>query len=246
MPNRYTRDELIYKALDLAELPNIKKHDLSQGGSVNSNAYSIGWLQDILDYWYHMVPFSAAVIKAPFNLTANYGMYDLPEDFIVDIRNGLIVQDVNSNVNSCVRKIRISLQKFINRQIVHQASNATTTKYYCIQGKNNNRQVLNICPVPTENKTAWLWYYQLPEPLDSDSIPIFPGDYPLIEYVNLRAQEWVGKLEPGTAKAFCDRIVAAAKVNGLMNEPEDDEIPMDDLRYIPKGASTTFAWMGPR
>lgn len=248
MPNRYCRDELIRIALDMAQLPNITAHDCPHG-VVQSDAFSVQWLQDILDFWYHMVPFSAAVTSVSLNVTANVGYVTLPSDFILDVRNGYLVQTVVSDARSYGRTVRLPLQKFISHQLYFQTPGLIQSvdypRFYCVQGVNvDGQQLLQLTPTPTVSTLATLWYYQLPTALQSADKPRFPNDYVCIEYLRIRAKEWAGVYEPGTAQRFCDKIVGGMKAAGLMNEPEDDEIPFDTLVYSRGYGSRGFSWMG--
>lgn len=239
MANRYTRDELAIRALDQSQAVNLINHDFP-GGVIANDAFSIQWLQDVIDFWYHILPFSATVVNTPFNLVAQQQDYTLPSNFILDVRNGLIVQDTNDS-NSKSRKLRIPLQKWINRDLHYQGSAETTTRFYTILGN-----VLKVTPIPTEARVGSLWYYKLPAALQSNDVPAFPNDYTIIEYIRIRAREWVGAYDPGTAQKFCDKLVEKMKASGLMNEPEDDEIPFDPLVHTQGGYKANYAWMGPR
>jgi hypothetical protein len=254
MTNRYVRDELIHTALQMVQLPNLEIHDMPDG-VVLQNAYCIQWLQDILDFWHHMVPFSSTVRKAPLNATANSDTILLPQDFILDVRNGYIVQRIPGNSQSFARRYRVPLQKFINRQLGAQSQQPQVIpfpNYYCISGDDDivtsQRQTMLITPTPTIATQGYLWYYQLPAALEAAQKPRCPNDYVCIEYLRIRACEWAGLYEPGTAQKFCQAIIASMKANGLMNEPEDDEIPFDEQVYH-KGIDvemSTFGWMGAR
>ena len=253
MPNRYTRDEIILVALGMAQLANLERHD-APFGVVVPEAFSLQWLQDILDFWYHIAPFSATVVKIPINCTTNSDTIILPADFILDVRNGLLVQTVPNDIRSYKRAIRVPLQKFINRQI-HTQQQAGDVKYpafYCIVGDDGvittQYQTMLVAPTPTIATQCQLWYYQLPALLTATQKPKFPDDYACIEYIRLRALEWAGIMTPGTAKKFCTDIVAQYKAAGLLNEPEDDEIPMDEQVYR-RGSSNrhaVYGWMGER
>ena len=250
MPNRYARDELITIALNMAQLPNLDQHDIP-GGVVQPDAFSVQWLQDILDFWYHMVPFSAAVDKVSLTATANSDTIVLPSDFIIDVRNGYLVQTVQGDTLSLKRRIRTPLQKFISRQLAYQRATAVLFPYfYCVQGVDTatGRQTLKITPTPTISTIGQLWYYKLPTVLASSDIPKFPNDYVCLEYIRIRALEWARIYDPGTAQKFCEKIVAGMKAAGLMNEPEDDEIPFDEEVYVRQQQEgyATYAWMGER
>jgi hypothetical protein len=249
MPSRYTRDELIRIALDQAQLPNLSIHDCPQG-VVQPDAYSVQWFQDILDFWYHMMPFSAAVVNVALPVIANQSYITLPADFILDVRNGYVVQTVQGDAQSYRRVTRLPLQKFISYQLGYQNRTPQDIKYprlYCVQGSDaDGNQLMQLTPTPTLSTLATLWYYQLPAALDSNSKPKFPNDYVCIEYVKIRAKEWAGVYEPGTAQRFCDKIVSGYKAAGLMNEPEDDEIPFDTLVYSRGYTQYGSGWMGPQ
>jgi len=251
MPNRYTRDELINIALNMAQLPNLDQHDIP-GGVVQPDAFSVQWLQDILDFWYHMVPFSATVDRVSLTATAQSDTVVLPGDFILDVRNGYLVQTVPGNSLSLRRRKRMPLQKFISRQLRYQtAANVDYPLFYCVQGVDptTGYQTMKITPTPQIATVGQLWYYKLPAALTSSAVPHFPNDYVCLEYIRIRALEWARLYDPGTAQKFCEKIVAGMKSAGLMNEPEDDEIPFDDDVYVRQQSyenHATYAWMGPR
>lgn len=251
MPNRYVRDQLVLIALDMAQLPNLTVHD-APNGVVQQHAFAIQWLQDILDYWYHMCPFSATVVKQPMSLTANTDTVTLPDDFILDVRNGLLVQTTPGDNTSYRRRFRVPLQKFINRQVVYQKStHINYPDFYCVVGDDGNimtqHQTMKVTPTPSINTQCQLWYYQLPAVLKANQKPKFPNDYCCVEYLRIRAHEWQGLYEPGTAQKFCDKIVSSMKASGLFNEPEDDEIPFDEQSYRKTDSNgNPFSWMGSR
>jgi len=252
VPNRYTRDELIKIALQMAQLPNLEAHDMPNG-VVQPDAFAIQWLQDILDFWYHMVPFSATVKTTTLSAVANQGHIVLPSNFILDVRNGYTVNKIPGDNTTKRRVIRIPLQKFINRRLLYQTStNIDYPYFYCIQGDDDvvatQYQHMQITPTPNIATVGQLWYYALPAVLSSGERPKFPSDYVCIEYIRIRGLEWSRIYEPGTAQKFCEKVVAGMRAAGLMNEPEDDEIPFDNLTFRHKGGSglynTTYAWMG--
>lgn len=249
MPNRYCRDELINVMIGMVQLPNLQVHDAPEG-VVQQDAYAIQWLQDILDFWFHMMPFSATVKKQAIVCTALSDTLTMPSDFILDVRNGLLVQTIPGDNTSYERKWRVPLQKFINRALLNQ--HTQTVKYpefYCIVGDDGvtvtQYQTMKITPTPTIATNCYLWYYALPPRIEANQKPKFPNDYVCIEYLRIRALEWAGIFEPGTAHKFCEKIVSSMKAAGLMNEPEDDEIPMDEQVYHRRGWGTNRNnWMG--
>lgn len=249
MPNRYCRDEIILRALNMAMLPNLYIHE-APDGVVLPTAFSIGWLQEILDFWYHMVPFSATVTSATLNCTANNDTVTLPSDFILDIRNGYVTETIPGDQKSKGRRLRLPFQKFLNRKLFYQkATNVLYPRYYCvIDADVSGNQQMKVSPIPTVNVNGEIWYYQLPPLLGAADKPLFPNDYVCIEYVRIRACEWGHLYDPGTAHKFCEKIVAGMKAAGLMNEPEDDEIPFDNLTFhnTRGNSQATYSWMGDR
>lgn len=251
MPNRYTRDELIIKMLDMVNLPNLKISE-APNNVVKQGAMSIGWLQDIIDFWFHMCPFSATVKKITLNATAHSDTILLPDDFILDVRNGYLIQEIPSDNLSYKRILRVPTQKFINRELAFQkSSNVNYPYFYCVMDYDTIEQVqlMKITPTPDIATQGKLYYYALPPVLSAGEKPRFPNDYVCIEYMRIRALEWSNLMEPGTAQKFCDKIVGGMKAAGLMNEPEDNEIPFDDLTFRKRGvdnaAYNSYGWMGP-
>lgn len=239
MPNRYKRDELISTALNMSQVVQLIKHDCPDG-VVQTEAYSIQWLQDIIDFWYHMVPFSSGVTMVQLNIPAHTNAIPVPDDFILDVRNGYLIQTTEDS-NSKRRMIRVPLQKWINRDLHAQGQSANHSVFYMVQGR-----TIKVTPAGNVDRNAWLWYYFLPPTLLSNDTPLFPNDYVMTEYLRIRALEWCGSFEPGTAQKFCDKVVGGMKAAGLMNESEDDEIPFDTLVHIPHGRYDAYAWLGPR
>lgn len=254
MPNRYVRDKLIKIALDQAQLPNLTVHDIPDGVA-KSDAYSLQWLQDILDFWYHLVPFSSTVGNVPLNCTAHSNSITLPTDFILDVRNGYLTQIVPSDNTSFQRRYRVPFQKFLTRSLYYQKQITTLYPvFYSIVGNVTNsagtatQQTMMVTPTPSIATVGVLWYYKLPPILQANNIPDFPSDYVCIEYIRIRALEWANVVQPGTAKQFCDKIITSMKAAGLMNEPEDDEVPLDELVFRNKGNTGMYnsynSWMG--
>lgn len=248
MPNRYTRDQLIKIALEQVQLPNLEIHEMPDG-AVLPSAFSIQWLQDIIDFWHHMVPFSATVTSTTLNCTINQDTVTLPSDFIIDVRDGYLAERIPGNSRTKARTKRLPFQAFLNRKLHYQnTQNILYPGYYCVIDRDatTNRQKMLVAPTPTVNVNGTLWYYQLPSMLTADQMPVVPNDYVCIQYLKIRMLEFVGKYEPGTAQKFCDKLMASCKAAGLLNEPEDNELPFDTTNYS-KGPDyqTGYAWMGP-
>jgi hypothetical protein len=237
MVNRYCRDELITKALSMAQVTQLEQHD-TPNGVVENDAYTIGWLQEILDFWYHMVPFSARVERTQLNIPAETQEITVPDGFILDVKDGYIVQKTEQE-DSQARLRRVSLQKWINRDLYYQGTSESHPIFYMVKGSR-----ISVTPRCNTARNAWLWYYKLPDPLQSDDLPDHPSDYVLLEYLRIRALEWCRAYEPGTAQEFCKKIVSSMQASGLFNEPEDDEIPFNTMVHVPRYHGNTYAWMG--
>lgn len=251
MPCRYTRDEILHMALDEAQVANLDQHD-RPNGVIQQNALCIGWLQQVLDQIHNVIPASATVVKKEIVCKAQEEIVVLPEDFIVDMRNGLLVQTIPGNRQSFKRAERVPLQKMLNRMVSHQgASNVNYPTWYCVAGDDGNPitqlQTMYIAPIPSIDAQAVLWYYQKPQPLQANQKPKLPGEEPLIRYVRIRALEWIGVAELGTSDKAAQIAVSQYKASGLFNEPEEDEIPMDSAVYR-RGdlysINNTYAWLG--
>ena len=241
MPSRYTRDELIMSGLEMAQASNLMKHDAPEGVLLES-AFSVRWFQDILDFYYHKAPFGSTVKREhPLNISANDKTVTAPEDFILDVRDGYIVQETE-NPNSKGRLLRVPLQKWLNRDLMFQTHNSPVPFFYMVNGR-----TISITPPPTKNVLAFLWYYQLPAKLESGEIPDVPSDFFLVEYIRIRALEWIGFYDIGTSVKYTDKLVGGMKAQGLLNEPEDDEIPMDVYVYRRNPRLfNSYKWMGPQ
>jgi hypothetical protein len=251
VPNRLTRDQIILEAVNTINTGNFRTAN-APNGVVLQTAPAIGWLQNIIDFWHHMVPFSATIKRVRCDAVANQDYILAPTDLIVDVRNGYLVQTIPSDANSLVRRHRVSLQKFINRKLTFQKStNINYPTYYCLQDYDEvaESQMIQITPTPNIATVGYLYYYAMPPALTAGKRPKVPNDYVCVEYVKIRAMEWLNLYEPGTAQKFCDKIVSGMKAAGLLNEPEDDEVPFDDLTFIHGNASAgydVFSMIGPR
>ena len=252
MPVRSTRDQLIITALNMAQLPNLDIHDIPDR-VVQPDAFSIQWLQDVLDFWFHMVPFSATLTDVTLACVAHQDLVVLPQDFIIDMRNGYRVQRVVDDAGSYVRAIRLPSQKFLSAQLQSQRfTGVMFPTYYCIEGVSaDGRQLMKLAPTPEIATLGILKYYQLPPVLEAGDRPTFPSDYVCVEYIRLRALEWAGIIDPGTAQKFCTKVVMDMKANGLLNNPENDEIPMDEIQFPGysmghSGVIGHTSWMGPQ
>jgi hypothetical protein len=252
MPNRLVRDELILTALRMAQIPNLDIEE-APNGVVLQTAKSIDWLQEVVDYWHHLVPFSATIaVDQDMSCLAGSDMIILPADFIIDVRNGYFVQTIPNDFQSFKQTRRVPVPKFMRYRLMYQKKHDVQYPYYyCVVGDDNDelsqRQTMMVCPTPTINTVAKMWYYRLPGRLAANQKPKVPTDYVCVEYLRIRMLEWAHLFEPGTAQKFCDRIVSGMRAGGLLNEPEDDAIPMDEQSFgrAANHYNSYAAWMGP-
>lgn len=239
MANRYTRDELVRRGLDLSQVSALKVHDCP-ANVVREDAYAVDWLQEIIDFWFHTVPQSQNVHEVSLNIPATADTVVVPADFILDVRNGYIIQ-TNEHATSKKRMRRLPLQKWISARLYYQGeSHGRHSVFYTVQNRS-----IRVTPTCETIQIGYLWHYFLPPRLESNEIPEFVSDYVLIEYIRIKALEWCGQYDVGTSVKYCDKLVTGMKAAGLMNEPEDDEIPFAVMghSYSNRG---TYAWMGPQ
>lgn len=233
--NRYTRDELLSRALDLIDSSALDQKDRPRG-VIEPNALTIGFLQDGLDFFHNMFPFTGLVKKQTYTFSGTTD-YTLPTDFIHDCRDGVRVLQTDPKVK--IRLLRKSQSWILGRDTTRIGQPYA----YLIRGK-----TLVIFPTPDKSYTGGeLWYFAMPAPLDADDIPEFPDDWTLIEYVRYRGKEWTGELPAGEAIKFCTSVVAKLQASGLGNEADNDALELDHGIFRPTGseAARPWDWMGP-
>ena len=232
--NRLTRDEIIHRALDMADSPSLDQRERpGDGGMLIANAMSLGWLQEGIDYFTRKFPWGGTIAYTPITYAATL---TLPTDYTLDVRNGYrILSAQNSQAGG--RLARKSLQFYLS-------CNPTATgcpAIYVIRGS-----TVMIWPTPDRTYSGDFWYYQLPAPLTAGEIPAWPDDFVLIEYVRLRAKEWTGEVPPGGALEYAHTITAGLIKQGLGVEPESDTFALDSTVYSRQGndVSDPNTWMG--
>jgi hypothetical protein len=236
--NRYTRDEVLHTALDMADVATLEVHDRPDG-VILPKAHSIKWLQNMLDMFYNRYPFAGEVVKAAMLVQAHQedvllatppevipgeiapSLY-LPHDFAIDVTDGLIIPYGESTF---YRVKKIAFQPWLRVQTFYRSAQAPQARvlYYTII---NNR--IKTVPLIAQSVLADLWYYRLPPVLEANDIPRFPDDWTLIEYVRLRAMEWVRHpaVPIGTAKAYAEAELSADRQAGLLQRSEEDQLPL--------------------
>jgi hypothetical protein len=72
----------------------------------------------------------------------------------------------------------------------------------------------------------------MPSVLSASTIPSFPNDHAMIEFVFWRAMEWARKAAPGSAMKYLREVeIAAYRSAGLGQEPESDHITLDEMQF---------------
>lgn len=234
-PNRLSRDDILLEALQIAEVPGLNQLDVSNGnpytGTINSTAITIGWIQQAVDMFHMKFPWAGIVTSTAVTFTTGTPTIALPSDFILDLRDGLLI--THSSFTRRVR--RRGLQNIISYSLNR---NAGRPLLYCIQGTN-----LLFTPTPDQGYTGTFWYYQRPAALSGATVPVFPSDLVLIEFVRIRCLEWTRALPPGAALQYSELQIRELRKSGLGHEPESDEIPLDGNVFLPgAGGSQTSPW----
>jgi len=242
---RYTRDEIIIQGIELSSSPTLLKHDMP-GGVVASDAYAIKWLQNALDMFHRKYPFSSDVQNVSMYIGANttdmvlasdHSLYK-PNDFIIDVRNGVICT-INTQSYRLERK---AFQSWLQFSLVNQRAVTKRPNIYTII---NNR--FKIAPVVSEPLLATLWYYALAPALEPDDAVNFPDEWSLIEFIRLKALEWVRSIEIGTAQVYMQKELARLRSSGLLNESEYEVMPLENNQVFIEGVGADYrnSWMGP-
>ncbi len=249
MTSRYVRDEILSQGIELSASPTVIAHDMP-GGVIDGNAYSIKWLQNALDMFHRKYPFASDIhtaamtiqgsnadvlLASPNTLLPGDSIY-LPDNFILDVRNGLICTIGTQSY----RLKRKSFQYWLNYSLSFQTLTQASTTAYCIVNEK-----IKVAPLLTEPVSATLYYYALPALLGPKSHVPFPDEFVLIEFIRLKALEWTRSLEPGTSQMYLTKQLAGLRASGLLNEPEyEDGIPLENNQVLNDGtAFSRTAWM---
>lgn len=256
--NRLTRDQIIHQGLDLADIAQLDAHDRPHGTLVEA-AYAIGWLQNGLDLIHEAYPWGATLARYPITFVQGTDTYDLPEDFILDYEDGILLEATNPMTR--LRMQKFSLDDLLNAQAA--APNGVSLvpgapQFYVLHGIGQTTPGQGFCtkvqvwPIPNATYTATLTYYSLPNILkDGAKVPTFPSDYTLVEYIRLRGLEWGRQLPADTHLQFVNRVVGRfIQSAGFGREASRQTIPLDRKVFRPRAGATPSsypygAWMGP-
>jgi hypothetical protein len=240
---RYVRDEILSQGLDLASSPTVDAHD-RPGGVIQSNAYCIRWLQNALDMFHSRYPFSMDVTSVnmamipnepALRLATDYGLY-LPTDFVLDVRNGLLV-----NLGSRLARVRqYSFQRWLDISNTYSGNPQTYPLAYTLI-----KNQIKIAPLVTSTITASLWYYAQPAILEADSVVPFPDEWTLIEFIRLKAREWTNSIDVGIAQQYMQKELGRLRSAGLLHNSEYDSIPLENNQvFTDSMIGNSYSWMG--
>jgi len=217
--NRLNRDQILQRALDLADSPTLDKKD-RPGGIIQVNAFSITWLQEALDKFHKKFPFAADIKSVTLNIAALDNTFALPADYILDYKDGVLLND------DAGRLRRRTLSFILNQtQGTTSSPHKSVPKIYAPRG---GTLIADFYPRADKVYTATFHYYALPAVLAKGDVPSFPDDAILVEYVWIKAQEWHRAVPPGTAITFANQQIADLQKSGIGIEPEEDEIPLGE------------------
>lgn len=232
--NRLSRDDILNRALDRADSPTLDQKDRPSSPTIAAGALSLQFLQEGLDYFHKLWPFSADITSVAVSIAENDTTITVPSDFILDYKNGIILDD------DAGRLRRKSLSKILGVPVGSSSSpNRGTPAWYAIRGT-----TIEFRPKANKAFTGNLWYYKLPALLTSNDVPVFPDDHILVEWVFLKAQEWHHVIPSGTALAFANKVIGDLQKSGLMNESEEQQIELDPDIFGEQGVSGRNTWMG--
>ena len=232
MANRLNRDQILHRALSMVDNPALDAKD-RPGGAILANALSLGWLQDALDQFQQAIPMAATRATSQLVIPSATGEVATPSDYIIDVRNGIVMPSPGA-----IRLRRVSGQEFITRTVNYPSASANPMVYTV------DEPLIRVWPTPTTDAPATLWYFALPPVLGPNTRPRFPADWTLIEYVRLRALEWLRAAPAGGAFAYAEQQIGKLRSAGLFGEPEDDHIPFDEGQFRRGAGDGWYSWMG--
>ena len=251
--NRWTRDQLLHHGLDQADLASLDQHDRPHGVIVEG-AYSIQWLQAGLDLFHEKWPWSALLKKFPLTIQAHVDVYDLPADFVMDFQNGLRIDSITPDLAVRGRASKVGLSTILDAEVT-LAPGTTLTQwpsYYTLHGINPSptgvtgfASRLQLWPVPDRAYGGTLYYYSLPNVLlDGATVPTFPSDYVLVEFIRIRGLEWGRQLEVGTHLKFVDTVIGQLQKSGLGVEAGLNHLELDRTVFKRVTWQNQAGWLG--
>lgn len=240
MANRLTRNQVCNRALDLLDSPRLNEID-GRGNppdrtfALGDTALTVGWLQDALDLAVNLYPLSGNLTSTTVNFVTGTTSYALPSDYIIDYPHGIVIEaDGIQQAQMFRRGFNFLLKLRTDSQSRRRPA------FYCARNS-----LLEIRPAPDIAYTGTLYYYALPAVLEANTIPTFPSDFMLVEYVKMRGLEWLRELPPDSANKYLQATMAQLVKAGLGQEAESDQIDVDPVNFPgDPGFTDQTAWMG--
>lgn len=232
--NRLDRDTILNRALDRADSAVLDQKD-RPSGTIIAAALSITWLQEGIDYFYKKFPWQGTITNVVRNIAENDTQIVLPDDFILDYENGIILEEDGGRLQ------RKGLSHLLSRPVGTASSpNRGEPEIYTIVGN-----VIEFRPKANKSyPNALLWYYALPAVLTSSDLPTFPDDSILVEYVWIKAQEWHRRLPIGSSFKYANERISEMQTAGIGLEAEPEKIPYDRDSFGERESVSRTDWMG--
>ena len=205
-------------------------------GSSLTGTLGSTWLQMAVDHFHKAFPFTGTLVKKAVTLSQGVSAYSVSADFgisdwIGHYKDGLVL-DAN------LGRVRFRGMSFLLNL------NTTEQNKPQVFGLYGPAPTFEVRPTPDKTYTGTLWYYALPVALSASTIPEFPDDQILVEYMEIRYKEWLRVLPKASAEEYLRSKVAEFQANGLTNEAEPDQIEMDP-HYYGERTMDRLEWMGP-
>lgn len=246
--NRLSRDEIIHTALDMADIATLDAKDRPDGVLL-PKAISINWLQQAMDAFYKRFPFATDVVTTSMLYPANTDRLlwaedttkQMPPDFTLDLRDGLLLQPGPDQIIGRLRQR--SIQAYINVQLQYQHYRGQYPVCYAVFGEDH----IKVAPVSETTYSLTMWYYRQPPPLTAEQKPQGFDEWCLVEYVRIRALEWIRLLPPDSAKQYLNKELSSLKSIGLLNNSEYEKLPLQNTVFLDAmlgTSSSPFAWLG--
>lgn len=237
MPNRLTRDELLSRALDQADCKALDLKD-RPGGVIQPNAMCITWLQDGIDLFHRVFPWTGLMAQSALSITSSTNAYALPSDYTLVFKDGV---RINQTSPLLIKRLhQRDWNWFLSRDTTVNTIGEPDS--YVIRGTS-----VYLWPWPQTTYTGELHYYKLPAVLAANAVPNFPDDWVLVQYVKLCGKEWFNEEPRGVAIEYANAVIAKLRQAGLGQESENNALPLDSAFFRPSGSGGGAgydSWLG--
>ena len=234
--NRLQRDQILTRALDRLDSAVLDAKDRPLG-IILPTALSITWLQEAVDYFAKKFPWSQMVKSTSWSLTTNANTIAQPADFILDYRDGLVIDSLPGASSPTTNEFRLRKRSLFKILELPDSSRDRPHLYTVVAA------VIQVWPRANQAYTGTLYYYSLPAVLGATDVPIFPDDSILVDYVWIKGREWHRTAQVGDAMKFADALIKEMQTAGIGNEAEDDQLGMDS-DYAQEKPVDAYNWMG--